>query len=498
MGLLDNTTQQAYYQGDNLGSYQFVSLEDIINQFMIVYIGEDKVISKAKRLDVAFHAQRALAELSFDTFKSCKSQEIVVPASLQMILPHDYVNYTKVSWVDSSGIKHLLYPTSKTSNPTKIVQDDDGNYTFPAAHPVLVNQNFDDAFGPPWFKSNTGVMGTGLNQMLGTIDDSILVTSGELTFTQSVHNKVVYGQNKSRIYYAYQKIDVSELNSIELSADGTTAAATTNVTGGTLLIGLIDFDPTGSNTLGYAGKPNTSPFLDTTGVNWLQTLDGEDAYLEWTVGASSDTKTLVEDSAIDVSNHDEVWVIITSKVDFTTAATTDSGVNSIDNIVLENTETLHILETNPKTSTTWDNYKSGTPSENQDDYQDDTYWPMSGNRYGLDPQYAQANGSFYIDCVGGKIHFSSNISGKTIVLDYISDSLGTEKEMQVHKFAEEAVYKWIAYNILSSKANIPERIVQRFKKEKFAETRKAKLRLSNIKLEEITQILRGKSKWIKH
>ena len=38
----------------------------------------------------------------------------------------------------------------------------------------------------------------------------------------------------------------------------------------------------------------------------------------------------------------------------------------------------------------------------------------------------------------------------------------------------------------------------RFKKEKFAATRQAKLRLSNIKLEEITQIFRGKSKQIKH
>ena len=45
---------------------------------------------------------------------------------------------------------------------------------------------------------------------------------------------------------------------------------------------------------------------------------------------------------------------------------------------------------------------------------------------------------------------------------------------------------------------MPEYIVQRFRKERFAETRKAKLRLSNIKLEEITQILRGKSKRIKH
>ena len=36
------------------------------------------------------------------------------------------------------------------------------------------------------------------------------------------------------------------------------------------------------------------------------------------------------------------------------------------------------------------------------------------------------------------------------------------------------------------------------KKDKFASIRKAKLRLSNIKLEELTQILRGGSKQIKH
>ena len=85
-----------------------------------------------------------------------------------------------------------------------------------------------------------------------------------------------------------------------------------------------------------------------------------------------------------------------------------------------------------------------------------------------------------------------------MILDYISDSLGTDEEMKVHKFAEEAMYKCIAYAILSTRANIPEYIIRRYKKERFAETRKAKLRLSNIKLEEITQIFRGKSKQIKH
>ena len=60
------------------------------------------------------------------------------------------------------------------------------------------------------------------------------------------------------------------------------------------------------------------------------------------------------------------------------------------------------------------------------------------------------------------------------------------------------MYKSIAYAIMSTRSNVPEYIVNRFRKERKAEVRKAKLRLSNIKLEELTQILRGKSKWIKH
>ena len=280
-----------------LGNYQFISLNDIINNFMISQVGEGKLISKVRRSDVVFHAHRALAELSFDTFKSTKSQEIEIPTSLNMMLPHDYVNYVKLTWSDTSGIEHVIYPARKTSNPNAINQNTDGSYVF------------------------------------DTNDDSVP-------------------------------------NKLDLSYD--------------------------------------------------------------------------------------------------------------------------------KNSDTWDKYKAATPSENQNSYDDGTYWAWGDKRYGLDGQYAQVNGSFFIDELKGLIHFSSNISGKTVILHYISDSLGTDDEMQVHKLAEEAMYKWIAYAVLSTKTNIPEYIVGRFKKERFAETRKAKLRLSNVKLEEITQILRGKSKWIKH
>ena len=183
-----------------------------------------------------------------------------------------------------------------------------------------------------------------------------------------------------------------------------------------------------------------------------------------------------------------------------TRNTTDGVITVDQRPTLSVTSTGQITFVDPNKDTdTWANYKSNKPSElqNFDDYEDDLYWRLDGNRYGLEPSHAQVNGSFYINDETGYIYFSSNVSGKTVILDYISDGLGTEEEMKVHKFAQEAMYKHIAYAILAGKKDVPEFQVQRFKKERFAETRKAKLRLSNLKLEELTQILRGKSKWIK-
>ena len=119
---------------------------------MVVYVGEGKIIPKTRRLDVAFHAQRAMQELSFDTFKSIKAQEITLPASLQMTLPQDYVNYTKVSWVDSAGIKHLMYPTDKTSNPTPLFYQSYfcTDLVFPTNQAVMKTHNYHN----PYFHIN--------------------------------------------------------------------------------------------------------------------------------------------------------------------------------------------------------------------------------------------------------------------------------------------------------------------------------------------------------
>ena len=280
MGLLDNTTYQQYYQGNDLGNYQFTSLEDIINQFMFVYVGDNKIINKVSRIDVAFHAQRALAELSFDTFKSVKAHEIVVPDTLQMILPHDYVNYTKLSWSDSAGIKHPIYPTKHTSNPYTIIQDDDGLYTFNEDESLIMNGDFDASvpLSEWWNHSTAGASkawdstrassATPPKYYFNYIDDTLGVSSEQLQFG---HLWTTQGGVSSRAYGAWQQIDVTTAATVTLTASGTSGAQ--QLDGSTILcdygvirVGITTTDPAtgwtnpfgGTNVTGYDTSINST------------------------------------------------------------------------------------------------------------------------------------------------------------------------------------------------------------------------------------------------
>ena len=120
-----------------------------------------------------------------------------------------------------------------------------------------------------------------------------------------------------------------------------------------------------------------------------------------------------------------------------------------------------------------------------------------GERYGLNPETSQKNGWFTMNHREGKISFSSNLRDSLVIFEYISDGLAYDQDMKVPKMAEEAVYAYVNHAVLSTKVNTPEYIVNRYRREKSAKLRNAKIRLSNIKLDEIVQVMRNKSKWIK-
>ena len=160
------------------------------------------------------------------------------------------------------------------------------------------------------------------------------------------------------------------------------------------------------------------------------------------------------------------------------------------------------------TSRNWDNLNQRRLSGGFDAYQNgvenyygDNYMfgpQQLGMRYGALPETTQVNGYFTMNPARGTISFSSDMNGRTVVLEYISDGLAYDTDSKVPKMAEEAMYMHIAYSILAGRSGVQEYIVQRFKKDRRAQLRNAKIRLSDIKLDQIVRIMRNKSKQIKH
>ena len=457
MGLLDNETQQDYYDGNNFGGYQFISLDDIINNFIISYVGENKIIPKVKRTDVAFHAQRAIQELSFDTFKSIKSQEITLPPSNTMVLPQDYVNYTRVLWIDSSGIKRPLYPTKHTQNPPPILQNSDGDYALTAVGDL--DENSSDIV---------------LDGEYGNIQVGMVVSGPYIPIdngTDPITCVVVATSNASSITTVTIGYFTDATPSVQTSIEPTE----TNV----------------NTTLSFSNVDGSLVLEEETFVI-VENLDWNDTDFKITANAATDITDVKVGMLVSHDNF-PIGTVVTNVDDITIVVS-----QLPDTTALSNSGEVTFIST-PGDSTTWNSYSDTASADDASAYNYDTdiYDLNVGQRYGLEPSIAQSNGSYYIDNLRGLIYFGSNMSGKTVVLDYISDSLGTDGEMQVHKFAEEAMYKSIAYAIFSTTIT-GQQLVPRFKKEKFAAIRQAKLRLSNLKIEELTQIMRGKSKWIKH
>ena len=289
---------------ENYGGYEYITLNDAIDNFMVGYVGDGKILQRADKSDVLFFAKRSLQEFSYDTLKSIHSQELTVPASLSLALPQDYVNYVRVSRIDSLGIKRIIYPVNNlTINP--------------------YNNPVQDATGVP---------------------------------TQDNFGSNIEGTSITEERWSTANLD------------------------------LLNFN----------------------------LLDNFDDFAYW-------------------------WNLYGFDGNFNT-----------------------------------------------------------GKLYGLDPQTSQINGWFSINHREGKMSFSNELANELIVLEYISDGLGSELDTKVPKLAEDALYASILYNIVSVRANQDPNNVMRLKRDRSAKLRNAKIRLSNIKLDEIVQVMRGKSKWIKH
>lgn len=106
--------QRKYYTNDgvaptdsNWGSYQYVSLDNIMTNFELMYDGNHSLVNNENRYKILFHAKRAIQELNYDAFKEIKALELTVYDDLRFVLPSDYVNWVKLYLFQGNTLREL-------------------------------------------------------------------------------------------------------------------------------------------------------------------------------------------------------------------------------------------------------------------------------------------------------------------------------------------------------------------------------------------------------
>ena len=113
----------------NWGSYQYVSLDEIVNNFMLIYNDNKQLINNVNRFQILFHAKRAIQELNYDAFKEIKVLELDVCDRLRYVLPPDYVNYVRISMY-KNGYLWPLVENIQINSATSYLQDNDCRILF--------------------------------------------------------------------------------------------------------------------------------------------------------------------------------------------------------------------------------------------------------------------------------------------------------------------------------------------------------------------------------
>lgn len=106
--------QRQYYTNNgvnptdtNWGSYQYISLDDLMTNFELMYEGNHSLVNNENRYKILFHTKRAIQELNYDAFKEIKALELTVYDDLRYVLPSDYVNWVKLYLFKDNVLREL-------------------------------------------------------------------------------------------------------------------------------------------------------------------------------------------------------------------------------------------------------------------------------------------------------------------------------------------------------------------------------------------------------
>ena len=142
---IQNFTDLDLYYGDESqwGNHQYVTIKDLVNDFMFS-LTDDSSVSNVDIDLVVYHAKRAVQELYFDIVNEVISIELDLNPSFIMALPHDYVQYVQISWVDLNGRKHPLAIDTRSNLAQAYLQDNNYDFLYDVDGDILQGSHAQD------------------------------------------------------------------------------------------------------------------------------------------------------------------------------------------------------------------------------------------------------------------------------------------------------------------------------------------------------------------
>ncbi len=134
------TNNGAAPEDSNWGSYQYITLKDVVNNFMLMYQGNHELINNINRYQVLFYAKRGIQELNYDAMKEIKILQLDVGTTLRFVLPSDYVNWVRISQY-RNGVLFPLSENIQTNWSSAYLQDNNSNILFDQDGNALMPQD---------------------------------------------------------------------------------------------------------------------------------------------------------------------------------------------------------------------------------------------------------------------------------------------------------------------------------------------------------------------
>ncbi len=129
---MSSMNPQIYYEDeDNNGSYVYVSLEEMVLNFTANYTGNGKMLNKVPRSRIIYQLKQGIKKFSMNALREKKCVELELGDTLDIILPPDFVNYTRISYVNpETGELMGLSRNNNIAMGTAYLQDDKANVLF--------------------------------------------------------------------------------------------------------------------------------------------------------------------------------------------------------------------------------------------------------------------------------------------------------------------------------------------------------------------------------